>query len=44
MKIMFKVVEKVIAKNIDGGKDYSNPEFRMMILSSVGAPLRSMQD
>lgn len=43
MKIMFKVVEKVIAKNIDGGKDYSNPEFRMMILSSVGAPLRSMQ-
>ena len=43
MKIMFKAVEATIAKGFDGKKDYENPEFRMLINSSAGSPLRSMQ-
>lgn len=43
MKIMFKAVEATIAKGFGGKKDYENPEFRMMINSSAGSPLRSMQ-
>ena len=43
MKIMFKAVEATIAKEFNGKKDYENPEFRMLINSSAGSPLRSMQ-
>ena len=43
MKIMYKAVEATIAKGFGGKKDYENPEFRMMLNSSAGAPLRSMQ-
>lgn len=43
MKIMYKAVEGVVAKSFGGKKDYSNPEFRMMINASVGGPLRGMQ-
>lgn len=43
MKIMFKAVEATIAKGYDGKKDYENPNFRMQLASSAGAPLRSMQ-
>ena len=42
MKIMFKAVEATIAKGFGGRRDYENPEFRMMMNSSAGAPLRSM--
>ena len=42
MKIMFKAVEATIAKGFGGKKDYENPEFRMMMNSSAGAPLRSL--
>ena len=42
MKIMFKAVESTIAKGFDGKKDYKNPEFRMLMNSSAGSPLRSM--
>ncbi len=42
MKIMFKAVEATIAKGFDGKKDYENPEFRMLINSSAGSPIRSM--
>ena len=42
MKIMFKAVEATIAKGFGGKKDYENPEFRMLINSSAGAPIRSM--
>lgn len=42
MKIMFKAVEATIAKGFDGKKDYENPEFRMLMNSSAGSPLRSM--
>lgn len=43
MKIMFKVVESTVAKGFGGKKDYENPDFRMMMNASAGAPLRSMQ-
>ena len=43
MKIMFKAVESTVAKGFGGKKDYDNPDFRMMINASAGAPLRSMQ-
>ena len=43
MKIMFKAVESTIAKGYGGKKDYENPNFRMQLASSAGAPLRSMQ-
>ena len=43
MKIMFRATEKVIAKDYGGKPDYENPEFRMVMASSVGGPLRSMQ-
>ena len=43
MKIMFKAVESTVAKGFDGKKDYENPEFRMLMASSAGSPLRSMQ-
>ena len=43
MKIMFKAIEATIAKGFGGKKDYENPKFRMLMNSSAGSPLRSMQ-
>lgn len=43
MKIMYKAVEATIAKGCGGKADYENPEFRMLMESSAGSPLRSMQ-
>ncbi len=43
MKIMFRVVESTVAKGFGGKKDYENPDFRMLMNSSAGSPLRSMQ-
>lgn len=43
MKIMFKAVEATVASGHGGKKDYEDPEFRMQMNSSAGAPLRSMQ-
>jgi beta-glucosidase len=43
MKIMYKAVEKTIAKKFGGRADYDNPEFRMLMASSAGSPLRAMQ-
>ena len=42
MRIMFRAVEATIAKGFGGRRDYENPEFRMMMNSSAGSPLRSM--
>lgn len=41
MKIMYKAVERVFIKSC-GKKDADDPEFKMLMLSSVGGPLRSM--
>lgn len=43
MKIMYKATEKVIAKGFGGKIDYNNPDFKMLMASSAGSPLRSMQ-
>ena len=43
MKIMYKAVEKTIAKGFGGKVDYDDPEFRMLMNSSAGSPLRSMK-
>ena len=43
MKIMYKAVEKTIAKGFGGKADYENPEFRMMMASSTGSSLRNLQ-
>jgi beta-glucosidase len=43
MKIMYKAVEKTIAKGFDGRIDYENPEFRMLMNASAGSPIRSIQ-
>lgn len=43
MEIMYKAVEATVAKGFGGKRDYDNPEFRMMMNSSAGSPLRSMQ-
>ena len=42
MKIMFKAVAATIERGFGGKKDYENPEFRMLMNSSAGSPLRSM--
>ncbi len=42
MRIMFKAVEATVSKGYGGKKDYENPNFRMQMASSAGAPLRSM--
>ena len=42
MKIMFKAVEATVAKGYGGKKDYENPNFRMQMAASAGAPIRSM--
>jgi beta-glucosidase len=43
MKIMYKAIEKVISKGFGGKIDYDNPDFVMLMNSSAGAPLRSLQ-
>ncbi len=43
MEIMYKATEAVVAKGFGGKKDYSDPEFRMMMAASAGGPLRGMQ-
>ena len=42
MKIMFKAVEATVARGYGGKKDCENPNFRMQMASSAGAPIRSM--
>ena len=43
MRLMYKLIEYVIAMPYGGKKDYSKPEFRMMIASSTDSPLRNIQ-
>lgn len=43
MKLFYGAVENTIARSFGGKKDYENPEFRMLMASSAGSPLRSMQ-
>lgn len=41
MNLMFKGTEKTIAKGFGGKADYSDPTFKMMLMSGADAPLRA---
>lgn len=43
MRCMYKGIEATVAKGFDGKKDAADPQFRMLMASSAGSPLRSMQ-
>ncbi|SHL58429.1 beta-glucosidase [Anaerocolumna jejuensis DSM 15929] len=43
MKIMYKAVERTVAKGFDGKIDYNNSTFRMMMSSSTDSSLSSMK-
>lgn len=43
MRMVYRSTERVIAKQFGGKRDYANPAFRMLMKSSAGGPLRSMQ-
>jgi hypothetical protein len=42
MKIVIHSIEKMIAKGYGGKIDYKNPNLRMEVESSVGAPIKKM--
>lgn len=39
---MFRAVESTAAKGYGSKRDYDNPNFRMQMAFSAGAPIRSM--
>lgn len=41
MMLMFKGTESTIAKSFGGKNDYSDPTFKMMVMSGADAPLRA---
>ncbi|MCR5450819.1 MAG: glycoside hydrolase family 3 C-terminal domain-containing protein [Solobacterium sp.] len=41
MNMMFRITEKTIAKSFGGKVDYSDPAFKMMVMSGADAPLRA---
>ena len=41
MRMMFKATENAIAKSFGGKADYSNPAFKMMVMSGADSPLRA---
>jgi len=43
MKIVYKAIEATVAKGFKGRKKDDDPDYRMMINASAGAPLRSLQ-
>lgn len=43
MRCVYKGVEATVANGTGGKRDPSDPEFRMMMASSAGAPIRVMQ-
>ncbi len=43
MKIMYKAVEKTIAKGFGGKADYDDPDFKMMMAAAAGSSLSSMK-
>lgn len=43
MRIVYRAAEAVVAKGFGGKRDYENPQFRMLMSSSVSAPLRGTQ-
>lgn len=42
MKMMYSGIESNVSKGFGGKVDYNNPDFKMMMMSSAGGPLRSL--
>ena len=43
MRIMYRTTEKILAKGFGGRIDYDDPAFRMMMNSSAGSPIRTVE-
>ncbi|NLL64785.1 MAG: glycosyl hydrolase [Clostridiaceae bacterium] len=43
MRIVYRFIERFLARKSGGKKDYRNPLFRLFMSASVGSPLRSLQ-
>lgn len=43
MKLLFKVIENMMAKKFGGKKDYRNPSFKMMVLTAADCSLSGMK-
>lgn len=43
MKCLYRCIERVVSRAFGGKRDYSIPEFRMLMASSADSPLRSIQ-
>ena len=44
MKVMYKIVEMVVARGFGGKADYSNSSFKMMFYSAVDCSLNGMKN
>ena len=42
IKLVYKIIESIMAKKC-GGKDYSNPQFKMMMESAANIPFKNMK-
>lgn len=43
MRIVFKIIENMMAKKFDGKKDYRNPTFKMMVIMAADCSLSGMK-
>lgn len=43
MRLVYRVMERTVAKGCGGKADYEDPDFRMLMAASAGSPLRSIQ-
>ena len=43
MRLVYRVMERTVAKGYGGKADYEDPDFRMLMAASAGSPLRSIQ-
>ena len=44
MKIMYKIVEKVVARGFDGKIDYTNSSYKMMVSTATDCSMTGMKN
>ena len=44
MKIMYKIVEIVVARGFDGKVDYNNPSYKMMVSMATDCSMNGMKN
>ena len=44
MKLMFKIIELVIARGFDGKVDYSNSSYKMMVSTATDCSMNGMKN